>query len=476
LINQGNAQNQANNDAIMNKLDTIIGLQNQSLAAAQQAAAALSTISSLASLQGAAISQLNTAVQQQVTAISSATFAKIINITQALMLWKKARRDQALTLKAATLATTPCQNDPVIHHNYTLDNGRTQPPEAARERNIGLTNRVVGGMLLHQVRTNDTNCTDSKFNKIQQTCTGPTTLKAFGVDAVFKMSTATTPVTLYNPDFSDVNGTIVTSYYNCDNLLDSKGDNVATYNITVLNQTVNPYPYCAELFDQNNLPYAFYYKPLKGQADGFPIFFDINLGQDEASRWETYLEEGLYLDQHTDSMTAQLIAYNAPLRTFAFFKLTFDFSLGGSIDITQELDTIRVELYNSSQDNVRLFMEIVLNVMVYGMLLYNFYLIAMFQVNKRNFMLYFADGWNFIDFVSNALLASCMILWWVYVKVSLATLQQGELPVPDLLSSCRNTPTLSTWTFATTSTTTCRPKPTTSPWLKATAWTPFGAR
>jgi hypothetical protein len=39
----------------MNKLDTIIGLQNQSLAAAQQAAAALNTISSLTSLQGAAI-------------------------------------------------------------------------------------------------------------------------------------------------------------------------------------------------------------------------------------------------------------------------------------------------------------------------------------------------------------------------------------------------------------------------------------
>lgn len=93
------------------------------------------------------------------------------------MLWKKARRDQALTLKAATLATTPCQSTPVVHNNYTLDNGKDKTEETARERNIGLTNRVVSGMLLHTVRTNDTNCTDSKFNKIQQTCTGPATLK-----------------------------------------------------------------------------------------------------------------------------------------------------------------------------------------------------------------------------------------------------------------------------------------------------------
>lgn len=416
LINQGNAQNQANNDAIMSKLDTIIGLQNQSLAAAQQASAALSTISALGSLQSSAISQLNTAVAQQVTAIKSATFAKIINLTQALMLWKKARRDQALTLKAATLATTTCQNDPVVHNNYTLDNGKDKPEETARERNIGLTNRVVAGMLLHQVRTNDTNCTDSKFNKIQQTCTGPPTLKAYGVDAVFKMSTATTPVTLFNPDFKDSSGAILTNYYNCDALIDSNNNSVATYNISVLNQTVNPYPFCAELFDQNQLPYAFYYKPLKGKPDGFPAFFDINLGQAEAARWVTYLEEGLYIDQHTSSMTAELISYNAPLRTFAYYQMTFDFSLGGSIDLTQRLDTVRVELYNGYNDQIRLFMEIVLNVMVYGMLLYTFYQIVMFQFTKRNFMLYFANGWNIIDFLSNALLAACMVLWWVYVK------------------------------------------------------------
>ena len=73
-----------------------------------------------------------------------------------------------------------------------------------------LTNRVIAGMMLHQVRTNDTNCSDSKFNKIQKTCVGPHTLKPYGVDPVFKSGAG-----LYNPDFDDFGGNIVLNYYNC---------------------------------------------------------------------------------------------------------------------------------------------------------------------------------------------------------------------------------------------------------------------
>jgi hypothetical protein len=114
---------------------------------------------------------------------------------------------------------------------------------------------VVAGMLMYQVRTNQTNCSDSKFNQIQQTCTGPTTVKAYGVDPVFK-----TGVTLYNPDYANVGNTIVTQFYNC-TLLQN-----ATYNITILNQTTNPYPYCAELFSPEELPYAFFYFPLENKV------------------------------------------------------------------------------------------------------------------------------------------------------------------------------------------------------------------
>ena len=59
---------------------------------------------------------------------------------------------------------------------------------------------------------------------------------------------------------------------------------------------------------------------------------------------------------------------------------------------------MRVELYNSYDDSVRLFMEVVLNIMVYGMLLYTFYKIALTQKERRNALKYFTsvrtDGWG----------------------------------------------------------------------------------
>ncbi len=118
-----------------------------------------------------------------------------------------------------------------------------------------MTNRVIAGMLLHQHRTNETNCTESKFSKIQQTCTGPVTLKSFGVDPIFKRGT-----TLYAPTKDDSAGKIVLGYYNCSQL------SSPTYNVTFQNKTSNVDPYCAELFNSEGLPYAFHHFPLPGKV------------------------------------------------------------------------------------------------------------------------------------------------------------------------------------------------------------------
>ncbi len=70
---------------------------------------------------------------------------------QALSLWKRARRDRALTIKAAKLANSPCTSLPSADNYFNLDNNNDVDTKTARERNIGLTNRVLQGMLLHQV-------------------------------------------------------------------------------------------------------------------------------------------------------------------------------------------------------------------------------------------------------------------------------------------------------------------------------------
>ncbi len=68
----------------------------------------------------------------------------------------------------------------------------------------------------------------------------------------------------------------VLDFYKCENLTSP------TYNVSFLNQTVNPKPYCAELFNPQKLPYAFHFFPMEAKDDGFPVYFDINLSQEGA--------------------------------------------------------------------------------------------------------------------------------------------------------------------------------------------------
>ncbi|KXZ51016.1 hypothetical protein GPECTOR_14g257 [Gonium pectorale] len=403
LITAGRADIAAGQAKVEAKLDEIIGKQNQALAAAEDAAKALSAIQGLAQRQVAAQKALETAVMNQLSAIKTATYQNIISLTQALALWKRARRDRALTLKAAKLANIPCTSDPVATNYFSLDNGNAIDTATSRERNVGLTNRVIAGLLLHQTRTNETLCPESKFDKIQKTCTGPQTISSYGVDPIFKRGTS-----LYNSDYDDVNGTKVLRFYNCSLLTGP------TYNVQFLNQTVNPAPYCAELFNPQKLPYAFHFFPLADKGNGFPVWFDINLSQDGAKAWYTYLNEGLYLDQNTRTMTAELVTYNAPLRIFSYYYIKFFFSDGGSIQVTHRLNTVRVELYNSQEDDVRFGLEIVLTMWIFSLLLYNLWEIGYTQKTRGNFLKYFLSGWHWVEFASNGLLTACIIIWWVF--------------------------------------------------------------
>jgi hypothetical protein len=62
--------------------------------------------------------------------------------SQALSLWKRARRDRAVTLKAASLANQPCVSTPADPKAFLLDSGGTPPTGTARERYVGLTNHL----------------------------------------------------------------------------------------------------------------------------------------------------------------------------------------------------------------------------------------------------------------------------------------------------------------------------------------------
>ena len=58
------------------------------------------------------------------------------------------------------------------------------------------------------------------------------------------------------------------------------------------------------------MPYAFWHLPLPDLPPGYPVFLDINLSQEGAQTWLSWLQEGLLLDANTRGMqvTGQLLA------------------------------------------------------------------------------------------------------------------------------------------------------------------------
>ena len=86
------------------------------------------------------------------------------------------------------------------------------------------------------------------------------------------------------------------------------------------------------------------------------MFFDINLGATEATKWLSYLQQGLYLDQHTSELTVELVTYNAPLRIFGFLEVDFTFTEGGAIEVSS--GSVCVLLANKAYDCIWVGLEV----------------------------------------------------------------------------------------------------------------------
>ena len=82
-----------------------------------------------------------------------------------------------------------------------------------------------------------------------------------------------------------------------------------------------------------NIPYGFHHFSLPSATPGFPVWLDINLSQDGAQAWLTWLRDALLLDDTTAGITARVATYNADLRIFALSQVTYEFGAGGSIQV-----------------------------------------------------------------------------------------------------------------------------------------------
>ncbi|KAG2491872.1 hypothetical protein HYH03_009825 [Edaphochlamys debaryana] len=207
-----------------------------------------------------------------------------------------------------------------------------------RERRVGLNNKVLVGLLLHQVRrTNEeiqsnlgiggkicrtTNfdklvvgCDDDSSNDLRLSLSGD--LGGIGTDPAYNRHSP-----LYNETL----------------------DPASYYNMTQGSPEMNPV----------NVPFGFFHQPLEGFPDGYPVLMDTRLSAKRAAEAIQYVKDGGFLSASlTKSLRAQVVTYNPDAQVFGYWRVDFDWQDSGVVVGTTRLLGLPAIIYGDSQHQVQ---------------------------------------------------------------------------------------------------------------------------
>ena len=278
---------------------------------------------------------------------------------------------------------------------------------AQRLRTVGLTNKVVGGLVVYVKRAASETC-DTRFKSLQSTCSDLTAdnVAPYGVDPAFKRGSS-----FYSPDYDEK---AAAKLYNC-----SKDFGAGASYDDMNNQS----PFCKQYFDgTSRVPFAFYPGDSKRFTDGYPVFFDINLSKDNAARWLSYLREAFMFDEKTKYVSVQMVTYNAEIRYFGSMVVNFDFRAAGSIEVKKDVNAVRVEIYRTTADIIRGIFEGLLTLAVVASFVFELSDLRRAKLTHGTYFAYFESGWNYIDLISIGITLTAICYWWSFVNIVIRNL------------------------------------------------------
>jgi len=256
---------------------------------------------------------------------------------------------------------------------------RERPQDGELRRFIGNNNRIIGGLVISQVRRQLVEC-----STLGTSCRGPEDTSSYGRDPVF-VSTSS----LYDRDVEDFKDL----FYNTS----------SSAEVSAL-----------------GFPYAFHTTP--GYDNGFLVYIDIALTKSRALKLIQYLREANFFDAATDTVRVQVITYNGRQENGFFGNSVVDleFTVAGEIKVTTDVRAVAVVSYSGIDGIFRLFAELLLT----GMILVATYLEAMEFVTmcrEEGFGLYdglrfhFSSAWNIMDAINLVVQLMGQLMWWMNV-------------------------------------------------------------
>ena len=249
-------------------------------------------------------------------------------------------------------------------HRFTEGYAEVLPDETIPlERYIGRRNRLVAGILITQTRMEEGMCgrdegMSAKWNlkkhfdsellkryipgsgsegikhgNLYETCVLPNeSVQAFGVDPVFLPAAGLYNRELFPSDFYDI---------------DVAGGGTDQVN-------------------SGGLPIAFKYFGIGGSNfDGFQAFLDINFRNARAKEVFDYLLQGFYFDERTSSVKVSFVTLNGHTSSFCLNSVEFGFGDSGAISMEYSINAFPAEPYSSSDDFLRLCLELTFVVLTF---------------------------------------------------------------------------------------------------------------
>ena len=159
---------------------------------------------------------------------------------------------------------------------------------------------------------------------------------------------------------------------------------------------------------------------LKKGKKGFAVYIDIMMSKKQANRMISYMREGNFIDSLTKSIIVNIAAYNPVTLRFTNTRVHFEYSKGGSVEITRDTHALAVGIYDEFSGSILLAMEVI----VLCCVIYSTYaLIADSVIASRSsdFKVLKTLEKNVVKIHSNMLEVinlccqlAAFIIWWVF--------------------------------------------------------------
>lgn len=137
---------------------------------------------------------------------------------------------------------------------------------------------------------------------------------------------------------------------------------ISTSSLFVAGANASQY-YAPHQINERNVPFGFF----ADAAAEYSLFFDVAFDASHADKLLSYMQQGFFLDQFTDTVRLEAFTYNAALKVFAVSRVELQFQAAGTIEASTTIDTLSLELYDSFYGISRQTLEIIFVAIVRGL-------------------------------------------------------------------------------------------------------------